>query len=102
MNNQWAVRTLLLLCMMVTLVAVTRADAHERRIVGNLQFVVGWAEEPPIAGFKNAVQLFLRDASGHPVRDLGDALRVEVTFGDQKFGPVPMETGFRRHVRDPR
>jgi hypothetical protein len=93
MNNHWSVR-MLVICAVLTFVTVTDAYAHEGRMVGNYRFVVGWGEEPAIVGFKNAVQLTLRDASGQPVRDLGDSLRVEVMFGDQKYGPVPLEPAF--------
>ncbi|MGH2435956.1 MAG: hypothetical protein ACRDFA_03065 [bacterium] len=94
MNLQRLLRVLLMTVAILMCAAVRDVYAHERRMVGNYSFVVGWGEEPAIAGFKNAVQLTLRDASGQPVRDLGDSLRVEVTFGDQKYGPVPLEPAF--------
>lgn len=59
------------------------ASAHERRKVGRYNFVVGWGDEPAYSGFKNSVQLILSDAAEKPVTDLGDTLKVEVTFGDQ-------------------
>lgn len=56
--------------------------------------VVGWADEPTFVGFKNGVQLILNDAQGKPVTDLGDELKVEVSFGDQKTGLLALERAF--------
>ena len=74
------------------------AFAHERRTVGPLQFVVGWADEPAYAGFLNAVQITIRDTSGAgdpvPVTDVGDALKVEVSFGADKVGPLDLDSVF--------
>jgi len=60
------------------------ASAHERREVGQRVFVVGFGEEPAYAGQPNSVQLLLSDQKERPVTDLGDALSVEVVFGDQR------------------
>lgn len=69
------------------------AFAHERRTVGPVQMVVGWLNEPAYAGFLNAVQLRLSDDAG-PITDAGDAVKVEITFGDQKMGPVALAPAF--------
>lgn len=70
------------------------ALAHERRTVGTVQMTVGWLNEPAYSGFLNAVQLRLADDAG-PITDVtGDALKVEVTFGDQKAGPLAMAAAF--------
>lgn len=69
------------------------AYSHERRTVGTVQMVVGWLNEPPYAGFLNAVQLRVSDDAG-PITDVGDALKVEVTFGDQKAGPLALTPAF--------
>jgi hypothetical protein len=55
---------------------------------------VGWADEPTYSGFKNAVQLILRDASGKPVTDLSDSLKVEVIFGTTKTEMLPVARAF--------
>lgn len=70
------------------------ASAHEGRRVGAYEFDVGWGIEPAYAGFTNYVHLSLHlahtagDAHGgegeHAVNDLGDTLKVEVSFGDKK------------------
>ncbi len=70
-----------------------RALAHEHRQVGPFEMVVGWADEPAFVGFKNGVQLILA-ASDKPVVDLGDTLKVEVLFGDEKMGPLPLHLAF--------
>jgi hypothetical protein len=69
------------------------ASAHERRTVGSVQMVVGWLNEPAYAGFLNAVQLRVNDDAG-PITDVGDALKVEVAFGDQKVGPLALAPAF--------
>ena len=78
----------------VILVGVTGpASAHERREVGQQIFVVGFGEEPAYAGQPNSVQLILSDLKERPVTDLGDALSVEVVFGDQRK-KLSLEPGF--------
>ncbi len=63
----------------------SRALAHEERHVGPYHFLVGFGDEPAYAGQKNSVALILSDAEEKPVTDLGDSLKVEVIFGDQKM-----------------
>jgi hypothetical protein len=75
-------------------VVVGVAGAHERRQVGGYVMRVGWADEPTYAGVKNGVQLLLSDASGKPVTDLPEELKVEIVFGTQKMGPLPLEAAF--------
>jgi hypothetical protein len=68
------------------------ASAHEARKVGPLDVEVGWGTEPPYAGEVNSVQLLL-NRDGQPVTDLGDTLKVEVSFGD-KTQEFPIEPFF--------
>ena len=78
-------------------ILLTSADivaAHEHRTVGHYDMTVGWVDEPTYIGSKNAVQLFLHDGSGKPVNDLGDTLKVEVIFGDQKTSPLGLDPAF--------
>jgi hypothetical protein len=58
-----------------------------------VQFVVGWLNEPAYDGYLNAVQVRLSDDAG-PIADVGDALKVEVSFGSQKAGPLPLAPAF--------
>ncbi len=85
----------------VLLVFSMPGDAHERRTVGKFVMSVGWADEPTYAGFKNGVQLLLRDASDKPVTDLPEDLKVEVIFGTQKFGPLALEAAFGKRFGTP-
>lgn len=85
----------------VTFALPRAAVAHEHRRVGPFEMVVGWADEPTFVGFKNGVQLLLRDAAGKPVTDLGDTLKVEVIFGDQKMAPVTLERAFGKTYGTP-
>lgn len=67
------------------------ASAHEHRTIGGFEAEVGWGQEPTYAGVENSIELVLSDASGNPVTDLGDTLKVEVKTGEQtaQFPLVP-------------
>jgi len=67
------------------LAAWTPAAAHETKGVGDLRLTVGWGEEPAFSGFRNFVEVDVADAAGRPVADLGGALSVEVSFGDERI-----------------
>src|SRR5881397_2958676 len=82
-------------CMLaLSLTNTQTVSAHEERKVGSYQVAVGWADEPTYVGFKNAVEIILKDAKGKPVLNLGDTLKVEVVFGDQKSGLLTLEPAF--------
>lgn len=68
------------LALAVAAVWTSSAVAHEQRRVGDIEIVVGWADEPTYAGFKNAVDIHLQ-RDGDPVEDAD--LEVEVLFGDE-------------------
>src|SRR5579884_1842387 len=72
------------------------ALAHEQRKVGAVQFTVGWQHEPAYAGAENAVQLFLKDAAGKSIDDLGDppSLQVQVITGSQTSDPLTLQPSF--------
>lgn len=82
------------LALSVVLVFSLVASAHERRKAGTHTMVVGWAEEPAFSGFKNAVQVVITDSQDKPVTDLGDDLKVEVIFGNEKRGPLALDPAF--------
>ena len=70
------------------------ASAHEIRGVGKYQFTVGFGVEPAYLDQKNFVQFFLHDkASGKPITNLGDSLKVAVEFGSQSLA-LALEPGF--------
>jgi hypothetical protein len=71
------------------------ALAHEIRKVGKLQMTVGWSVEPTYTGFRNEVQLFLKDSSGKPITDLGDNdLKVQVVYGKQKTPLMSLDPSY--------
>ncbi len=84
----------MVLAVLPPLMLADTAGAHERRQVGSYIMRVGWADEPAFAGVKNAVEVLLADASGKPVTDLPEDLKVEIIFGGQKMGPLPLEAAF--------
>ena len=66
------------------LASAAPAFAHEVRDVGAYRFVVGWGTEPAYVGQENSVQLILSDrATGKPVVNLIDSLKVMVMYGSQ-------------------
>ena len=78
----------------LVLVPSTPAFAHEIREVGKYQFTVGFDVEPAYLDQSNSVVLFLNDrATGKPVTDLGDTLKVAVEYGSQSKN-VALEPGF--------
>jgi hypothetical protein len=83
------------LSLLVIMVLAGPALAHEDRMVGPFEFAVGFGEEPPYAGQKNSVQLLLHDAqTGKPIVDLGNTLKVRVTYQGQEMSPLAMEPDF--------
>ena len=72
------------LCLaLVTLAAP--AAAHTTKDVGAYTMTVGWGSEPTYTGQQNSVQLLLYDkATGKPILDLTDTLKVTVVFADKQ------------------
>ena len=79
---------------LLAVMAATPASAHETRSGGPVRFVVGWGDEPTYTGFKNSVQVTVTEASGTPVTDLGDTLKVEVIKGADRT-TLPLVANFR-------
>jgi hypothetical protein len=69
------------------------ASAHEEREVGPIHMAVGFGIEPAYVGQPNSVQAILED-NGKPVVDLGNTLRVTVSFGSQTSDQMTMEPEF--------
>ena len=67
------------------------AFAHEARTVGSFHVEVGWKNEPTYTNIQNAVDFFLNDANDKPITDLGDTVKVQVVFGDQKSDQLAFE-----------
>jgi len=72
------------------------ASAHEERTVGAYQITIGWQHEPTYTGVENAVQIFLKDAKGNPIDDLGDppSLKVQAINGSQTSDPLDLKASF--------
>src|SRR5262249_24940476 len=58
------------------------------------ELTVGWKVEPAYSGVPNAVYLGVKDASGKPVDDIGNALKVVVSAGAQTSPPLEPQLSF--------
>lgn len=81
-------RALQLACIfgfMLIMLQTQVARAHEHITIGDYEVVVGWLEEPPVAGQKNAVVLSITEqSSGAGLAAEGAAsLEVTVAYGGQ-------------------
>src|SRR6202048_137446 len=72
------------------------AWAHEQRQVSAYQLTVGWQHEPTYVGVENAVQLFIKDATGNPIDDLGTppSLQIAVSTGAKTSDPPELRAAF--------
>ena len=73
--------------LLLLVITAPAAFAHVGRHIAGFDVEVGWATEPVLVGFPNGVFFEIHDEGGRPVTDVGDRLKVEVSFGDQK-GPT--------------
>ena len=76
---RWSATIAAILLLALPLVAL----AHEEVVVGPYTLEIGWVDEPPLAGLKNAVSIrILKTDSGEPVEDV-NTLEVTVSAGDK-------------------
>lgn len=81
-------RALQLACILGFMLVMLPAQvvrAHEHITIGNYEVVIGWLEEPPVAGQKNAVVLSITEQSsgtGLPAEDTA-SLEMMVAYGGQ-------------------
>jgi hypothetical protein len=68
------------------------ALAHADRSVGPIDMAIGFGTEPAYAGQPNSAQVILSE-NGKPVVDLGDSLKMEVSFGGEQT-TIPLEPDF--------
>jgi hypothetical protein len=82
--------------LLFSLLLPVSASAHERRDVGNYEFVVGFLNEPAIADQMNGIDLTVTSkADGKPVEGLEKTLKVEVVVGgNAKSMPITLQTRF--------
>ncbi len=78
------------------LIGAPAAFAHEQRQVGAYQLTVGWSHEPTYVGEQNSIQLFVHDAKGNPIDDLGSppTVQVEAINGSQTSPPLDLAASF--------
>jgi hypothetical protein len=64
------------------LVVAAPALAHTQKDAGPYKLIFGWRAEPAYTGAQNALQLFVKDAKGNPVDELGaKGLSITVSTG---------------------
>ncbi|MHB8463282.1 MAG: hypothetical protein ACYDH6_04565 [Acidimicrobiales bacterium] len=80
----------------VLLLSAAPAWSHEQRPVSTFQLTVGWQHEPTYVGVENAVQLFIKDAKGTPIDDLGTppSLHVTVSTGTRTSDPLELKASW--------
>lgn len=66
---------------LLLVVSVSSALAHEHREVGDYSVTFGWRVEPAYAGIYNGPEFWVEDADGNPVEGLEETLSVTVSFG---------------------
>src|SRR5437016_8886465 len=71
------------LAALTLIVGAPAALAHAQRQAGPIHMEIGFGTEPAYVGQPNSVQIILTD-HGRPVVGLGDALKVQVSFGGQQ------------------
>ena len=76
--KRWGLILIVLMAMLVT----GTAFAHERIISGDYAFVLGWLEEPPVVGLKNAALVEVTTAKGdQPVEGAEGTLTAQIVYG---------------------
>jgi hypothetical protein len=91
-------RLILVWLVLAGCLAAQPALAHERIVSGDYAFVVGWLEEPPIVGLKNAAWIKVTRAdNGAPVTGAEGALTARIEYGgrsrDLVLRPILTEAG---------
>lgn len=89
-----AILVVLGLAAAISALLATPALAHEERTIGKYDVEVGFGDEPVYAGQENSVVMFIHQANGDPVVDLGPTLEVEVKFGNLTMPTMTMEPNF--------
>ena len=77
---------------LLVVIAAPAAFAHAERQVGPVHIEIGFGTEPAYVAQPNSVQVILSE-HGQPVVDLGDSLKVQVSFGGQQT-TIPLEPNF--------
>ena len=74
-----------LLGLILVLFSTQTAHAHEHITIGDYELVIGWLEEPPIAGQKNAIVISITEQGSGAGLAEEDAASLEITvsYGGQ-------------------
>jgi hypothetical protein len=76
--KRWGYILVVVLAMSIT----STAFAHERLVSGDYAFVLGWLEEPPVVGLKNAALVEITTASDdRPVEGTEGTLTAQIVYG---------------------
>src|SRR5579862_7473089 len=86
----------LALALMVLAATPLVTSAHERRVVGNYSFLVGFDSEPAVQGQPNGAQLTITVPSedNRPVTTAADTLQATVAFGGGQPKEFPLQAVF--------
>jgi hypothetical protein len=90
-----SIRTLAMVCALAAVTLIVGAPvalAHAQRQAGPIHMEIGFGTEPAYVGQPNSVQIILTE-HGRAVVGLGDALKVQVSFGGQQMD-FPLEPNF--------
>jgi hypothetical protein len=80
--KRWGVLGSLLAALLVAGAAVAAPLAHERIVSGEYAFVLGWLEEPPVVGLKNAALVEITTATDdQPVVGAEGTLTAQSLYG---------------------
>ena len=86
-------RVLAALILTAILLAPTAASAHVAVTDGPLVFETGFGAEPAYTDQLNSV-VFILKKNGKPVLDLGESIKVTVSFGGQSTDPMTLDPAF--------
>ena len=82
-------------CLALALAGAPITAAHSHIAVGEFHLVVGWGNEPALAGEPNFIEVFISDHDEQPIVDLAaDALAVVVSTAGQDSQPLVLTPAF--------
>jgi hypothetical protein len=78
----WPSLAIALTTLFATGLVAARPLAHERIVVGDYALVLGWLEEPPVVGLKNAALVEVTTAKDNqPVEGVEGTLTTQIIYG---------------------
>jgi len=90
MKRALARRTLALAALV--LASMATIAAHEKKVAGALDIVIGWGEEPAFTGSRNSVVVTVSERGG-ALKEAAASLSVEIVFGSERI-TLPLEPVF--------